>query len=95
VRSPHARRDHGPAQAEGLFIVEEHQKVQLAIQRLGLNSVSPFDPKKKIIDYMIASGSGSSLVDQTVRSFVKSVGDRTPTPGACDLVCVRAGHSLG
>ena len=30
---------------ENLFILEEEQKVRLAIERLGLNSLSSFDPK--------------------------------------------------
>ncbi len=39
---------------EGLFILDEDQKVRLAVERLGLNSVAPFDPKAKIIEYIIA-----------------------------------------
>ena len=39
---------------ENLFVLEEDQKVCLAIERLGLNSVAPFDPKEKIIEYIIA-----------------------------------------
>ena len=35
---------------EGLFILHEHQKIRLVIERLGLNSISEFDPNKKIIE---------------------------------------------
>ena len=35
---------------EGLFILHEHQKVRLAIERLGLNSISQFKPDEKIIE---------------------------------------------
>ena len=35
---------------ESLFILGEGQKVTLAIDRLGLNSLYHFDPNKKIIE---------------------------------------------
>ena len=30
---------------EGLFVLEENQKVHLAVNRLGLSTLSPFKPK--------------------------------------------------
>jgi glutamate formiminotransferase/formiminotetrahydrofolate cyclodeaminase len=35
---------------ENLLILEESQKVKLVIQRLGLNSLTPFNPKERIIE---------------------------------------------
>ncbi len=35
---------------EGLFVLHESQKVRLAIDRLGLNSISEFKPEEKIIE---------------------------------------------
>lgn len=35
---------------ENLFVLHEDQKITLAIQRLGLNSLSPFNPQEKIIE---------------------------------------------
>ncbi len=35
---------------EGLFILHEQQQVRLAIDRMGLNSISEFKPKEKIIE---------------------------------------------
>jgi glutamate formiminotransferase / formiminotetrahydrofolate cyclodeaminase len=37
---------------EKLLILEEPQKVKLVIQRLGLNSLSTFNPKERIIEYV-------------------------------------------
>ncbi len=37
---------------EGLFVLHESQKVRLVIDRLGLNSISEFNPQEKIIEYV-------------------------------------------
>lgn len=42
---------------ENLFIIEEEHKVRLAIDRLGLHSLKYFDPKEKIIEYVLSSNS--------------------------------------
>jgi glutamate formiminotransferase/formiminotetrahydrofolate cyclodeaminase len=39
---------------ENLFIYEEDQKIRLAVERLGLNSVAQFVPQQKIIEYRVA-----------------------------------------
>lgn len=35
---------------EGLFVLQEHQKIRLVIQRLGLSSIAEFKPQEKIIE---------------------------------------------
>lgn len=40
---------------ESLFILDEDQMIKLVIQRLGLNSLSFFDPNERIIEYKISS----------------------------------------
>ena len=37
-------------QREGLFVLHERQKVRLAVDRLGLHSVTEFRPDEKIIE---------------------------------------------
>ncbi|UXI23180.1 transcription factor MafG [Sarcoptes scabiei] len=66
---------------ENLFVLDEDQKVHLAIQRLGLNSLNFFDPKKRIIEYMIKEVDETKLVNQTVTEFLRMVADRTSAPG--------------
>jgi glutamate formiminotransferase/formiminotetrahydrofolate cyclodeaminase len=65
---------------ESLFILEEDQKVLLAINRLGLNSLGPFIPKERIIEYMLNNNMGP-LVSKSVKEFTYSVGARTTAPG--------------
>lgn len=35
---------------EGLFVLQESQKVRLAVHRLGLSSLAEFKPQEKIIE---------------------------------------------
>ena len=65
---------------EGLFLVEEGQKIRLAVERLGLSSIQPFVPATRVIEFMLPSVE-SPLGSKTVREFVQAVGARTPTPG--------------
>ncbi|XP_028255552.1 formimidoyltransferase-cyclodeaminase-like [Parambassis ranga] len=68
-------------QRDQLFILEEEHKVRLVISKLGLDSLGPFNPKERIIEYMVASPEDSLLVSMSLRQFVQSVGARTPAPG--------------
>jgi glutamate formiminotransferase/formiminotetrahydrofolate cyclodeaminase len=66
---------------ENLFILDEDQKVRLATERLGLNSVAPFNPKEKIIEYIIAEDKEAPLAGLSVRRFIESVAARSSAPG--------------
>jgi len=66
---------------EDLFILDEDQKVRLAVERLGLNSVAPFDPRTKIIEYIIATAPDEPLAGMRVRDFIGEVAGRSSAPG--------------
>jgi glutamate formiminotransferase/formiminotetrahydrofolate cyclodeaminase len=82
---------------EGLFILDERQKVRLAVDRLGLSSVQPFVPEKRIIEYMIPGGDDEPLASLSVRGFVELLGARTPAPGGGSAAALAAsmGAALG
>jgi len=66
---------------ENLFVLDEDQKVRLAIERLGLNSVAQFNPKEKIIEYIIAQEKIEPLAGLSVRKFIEEVTSRSSAPG--------------
>ena len=68
-------------QKENLMIVDEAQKINLVVNRLGLNSIAPFDPAKRIIEYMVCEEKNEPLADLSVRDFIKSIAARTSAPG--------------
>jgi glutamate formiminotransferase/formiminotetrahydrofolate cyclodeaminase len=82
---------------EDLFILDERQKIRLAIDRLGLSSISPFVPEKRIIEYRMADGNDEPLASSSVRGFVELVGSRTPAPGGGSVSALVAslGAALG
>jgi glutamate formiminotransferase/formiminotetrahydrofolate cyclodeaminase len=84
-------------QKENLFILDEQQKIRLAVERLGLNSVQKFEPHKRIIDYMLKEEKLEPLADMSVRKFIASVADRTPSPGggSASALIAATGAALG
>ena len=66
---------------EGLFIYQEDQKIRLAVERMGLNSVAPFKAEEKIIEYIVAEERDEPLASMTVRGFIEEIAARTSAPG--------------
>jgi glutamate formiminotransferase/formiminotetrahydrofolate cyclodeaminase len=80
---------------EGLFVLEEDQKVRLVVERLGLNSVAAFDPHEKIIEYRVAEKRNEPLAGMTVRSFVEEVASRSSAPGGGSVSAAIAALGAG
>lgn len=82
---------------ENLFILDEDQKIKLVIDRLGLNSITKFNPKKKIIEYMIEEEVNEPLAQSTVRDFILKISARTPAPGggSASAAIAAIGAALG
>ncbi len=80
---------------ENLFIIDEDQKIRLAIERLGLNSVAPFHPKNKIIEYIVAEPPDEPLAGISMRSFIEAVGARSSAPGGGSVSAALAAMGTG
>ena len=85
------------SEREGLFILDQRQRIALAIDRLGLSSLRPFVPEERIIEFMIGADEAGPLVRQSVRDFVAAVGARTSAPGGGSVSALLAslGAALG
>ncbi len=66
---------------ENLFILDEDQKIKLVIDRLGLNSISKFEPSKRIIEYLIKEEPNEPLASLSTRKFIESIAARSSAPG--------------
>ncbi|XP_036921067.1 formimidoyltransferase-cyclodeaminase isoform X2 [Sturnira hondurensis] len=79
---------------ENLFILEEEHQIRLVVNRLGLDSLSPFNPKERIIEYLVPeSRPEQSLADKSLHDFVREVGARSATPGGGSVAA--AGAAMG
>ena len=59
--------------------VPEGDLIRIAIQSLGLDDISPFDPRQKIIEYRVAEE--TPLVGGSVRGFVDETSRDSAVPG--------------
>ncbi|OXB75905.1 UNVERIFIED_CONTAM: hypothetical protein H355_008549 [Colinus virginianus] len=83
---------------EELFILEEEHKIKLVVNRLGLDSLSPFNPQERIIEYLVQAGEeDKGLVTKTLGAFVRAVGGRSAAPGGGSVAATAAslGAALG
>uniref|UniRef100_A0A8C4W7Y6 Formimidoyltransferase-cyclodeaminase n=1 Tax=Gopherus evgoodei TaxID=1825980 RepID=A0A8C4W7Y6_9SAUR len=83
-------------QKENLFILEEEQKIRLVVSRLGLDSLSPFNPQERIIEYLVQSGQADGgLVSKSLHTLVRAVGARSAAPGGGSVSAAMSGAALG
>ncbi len=80
---------------ENLFIYEEEQKIRLAIERLGLNSVAPFIPRDKVIEYIVAEPPEEPLASMSLRGFIEEIAARTSAPGGGSASAAMAAMGIG
>ncbi len=61
--------------------VSEEELVHIAVKSMGLDELTPFDPKKKIIEYQLAGDDAAPLVQMNLRSFANETAKDSATPG--------------
>ena len=61
--------------------IADPEIIKIAVKSLGLDDLYPFKAEEKIIEYVLAAGSGRRLVDRTVEGFVHETGSESPAPG--------------
>ncbi len=73
----------------------ERELIELAVRSLGLDSLGPFDPDKKIVEYAArkAAGETAPLVGLTVSAFADEVSSESPAPGGGSVAALAG--SLG
>lgn len=62
--------------------IADREIIKIAVKSMGLDDLGPFDPDKKIIEYVLAAKQGGKcLVDLPVRGFVDETASESPAPG--------------
>ena len=77
--------------------VSEHDIIKIAVKTLGLDELSPFKPKERIIEYILDSDSDKSLVKMTLSDFAFETASESPAPGGGSIsaYCGAIGVALG
>lgn len=61
--------------------ISEEEIIKIAVKSLGLDDLKPFNPKEKIIEYMIEDDKSEKLVDMDLRAFANETASESPAPG--------------
>lgn len=62
--------------------IPESEIIKIAVKSMGLDELKPFDPKEKVIEYMLeADNGGKKLVDMRCRDFADETASESPAPG--------------
>lgn len=61
--------------------VSEDEIIKIAVKSMGLDELSPFDPQKRIIEYMLAADSKKPLVNMSLLRFSDETASESMAPG--------------
>lgn len=61
--------------------VSDRELIKIAVKSMGLDELTPFDPKEKIIEYRLKEKDEKNLVDLTVERFMEEAASESPAPG--------------
>tara|TARA_B100000683_G_scaffold118475_1_gene116499 strand:+ start:382 stop:2076 length:1695 start_codon:yes stop_codon:yes gene_type:complete len=77
--------------------IHESEIIKIAIKTLGLDELAPFDPKERIIEYMIDVDENKPLVNMSITDFADETASESPAPGGGSIsaYCGAMGVSLG
>jgi len=77
--------------------VDEPTLVDIAIKSMGLNEISEFDPKTRIIEYLLRNESDERLVNMSVKNFALETASDSPAPGGGSIAALAGslGAALG
>jgi glutamate formiminotransferase/formiminotetrahydrofolate cyclodeaminase len=80
--------------------VSEKELIKIAVKSLGLDELYPFDPDKKIIEYILANEENRGkkhLIDMNLKAFADETASESPAPGGGSISAYMGvlGISLG
>lgn len=61
--------------------IADTEIIKIAVKSLGLDDLKPFDPKKKIIEYLLEEDNPMQLINMNLQQFSEETASESPTPG--------------
>ncbi len=74
--------------------IPEKDRIHIAIKSMGLEDISPFDPRKKIIEYAFQNDDGK-LVGMNLRNFTDELSSDSPAPGGGSVAALAGAQAAG
>ena len=61
--------------------ISEREKMKIAVKSMGLDDLAPFDPEKRVIEYLLADAKNERLVRMDLKRFSEETASESPAPG--------------
>jgi glutamate formiminotransferase/formiminotetrahydrofolate cyclodeaminase len=61
--------------------IPEEEIIKIAVKSLGLDDLKPFNPKEKIIEYLLEDKNDSALINMSIKDFANETSSESPAPG--------------
>lgn len=77
--------------------VSDAELIHIAVKSMGLDELGPFDPNKKIIEYVMNEGVQGQLIKMDLTEFADETASESPAPGGGSIAAYAGalGASLG
>lgn len=77
--------------------VSESELIHIAVKSLGLDELAPFNPKERVIEYLLEDSSQKMLVSKDLEAFADATASESPAPGGGSIAAYvgALGASLG
>lgn len=80
--------------------VSDDELIKIAVKSMGLDELYPFEPEKKIIEYILENervGNSKKLIDKSLKEFAYETASESPAPGGGSIAAFMGaiGISLG
>ena len=76
--------------------ISEYEIIKIAIKSLGLDELSPFKTRERVIEYMLEDENKKSLINMNLKDFANETSSESPAPGGGSIAayCGAMGSSL-
>lgn len=61
--------------------IAEEEIIKIAVKSMGLDDLRPFNPREKVIEYLMEEGTSKRLIDMTCKGFANETASESPAPG--------------
>ena len=61
--------------------VSEAELIKIAVKSMGLDELGPFEPEKRVIEYLLKDAADEKLVNMSLKAFADETSSESPAPG--------------